>query len=82
MPGTDLVHATEPERITLQACWTNLGRLTSCKDASHLISQLQDGKLPLRQWMRVRLHLMWCEACKRFEQQLGLLREAMRRYEE
>ena len=57
-----------------------VGKLISCKDASRLISQMQDGNVPLRQWLRIRLHLLFCEACKRFEQQLRFLHHAMERY--
>ncbi|HEY7944002.1 MAG TPA: zf-HC2 domain-containing protein [Casimicrobiaceae bacterium] len=57
-----------------------MGPLISCKDASRLISQMQDGSLPRRRRWLVRLHLVWCDACRRFERQLALLREAMQRY--
>jgi Putative zinc-finger len=57
-----------------------MGRLISCKEASRLLSQMQDGDVPLRQWLSIRLHLLWCEACKRFEQQLRFLHNAMRHY--
>jgi len=57
-----------------------LGRLISCKDASRAISQMQDGNVPFPLYLRIRLHLLWCEACKHFEQQMRFLREAMRRY--
>jgi hypothetical protein len=57
-----------------------MGRLISCKDASRLISQMQEGNIPFPQWVRIRLHLLWCEACARFERQLRTLRNAMQRY--
>jgi hypothetical protein len=57
-----------------------LGRLISCKEASRAMSQMQDGSVSLPLYMRIRLHLIWCEACKRFERQLRLLHQAMRRY--
>ncbi len=57
-----------------------LGRLISCKDASRAISQMQDGSVSLPLYLRIRLHLLWCEACKRFEQQMRFLHQAMRRY--
>ena len=57
-----------------------MGGLISCKDASRLISQMQEGDIPLLQRLRVRLHLLLCEACKHFEQQLQFLRVTMRRY--
>ena len=57
-----------------------LSDLLACKEASRLISQLQD-RAPTR-WERLRLrwHLAACDACTRFERQIALLRESMRRY--
>jgi hypothetical protein len=57
-----------------------VGLLISCKDASRLISQLQDADLPLRQRVRVRVHLLFCDACTRFERHLEILHAAMQRY--
>jgi hypothetical protein len=57
-----------------------LGPLISCKDASRLISQMQDQRLtPAKRWL-VRLHLLFCDACRHFVKQLRVLREAMVRY--
>ena len=57
-----------------------LGRLLTCKEATRLISQRLDGPLPIDQRLLLRLHLIWCLACRRFEQQGALLRKAMQRY--
>jgi hypothetical protein len=57
-----------------------VGRLISCKDASRLISQMQERDIPFRDWARIRVHLLWCEACARFEKQLRFLRTAMQQY--
>ena len=57
-----------------------MGRLISCKDASRLISQMQDSTLPFGQRLLVRVHLLFCEACTRFERQLRILRQAMEQY--
>ena len=54
--------------------------LISCKDASRLISQLQDGDIPLWERARIRLHLLFCDACTHFERQLRFLRVALRNY--
>jgi hypothetical protein len=56
--------------------------LISCKDASRAISQLQDGSVSLPLRLRIRLHLLWCEACKRFQEQVHFLHTAMRSYRE
>jgi Putative zinc-finger len=57
-----------------------VGILISCKDASRLISQMQDGELPFGRRVAVRLHLLFCDACNGFLRQLRFLRAAMRRY--
>ena len=57
-----------------------LGRLTNCKEASRLLSQSQDRRLSLRDWVRLRLHIYRCLACQRVEVQMRFLRKAMRRY--
>jgi hypothetical protein len=57
-----------------------MGRLISCKDASRLISQIQDGGVPLGQRLRIRVHLLWCDACKEFQRQVRFLRVMMRHY--
>lgn len=52
--------------------------LPPCKSITELISRSQDHRLPLRQQLVIRLHLLTCQACARFEQQLPLLRTLMR----
>jgi Putative zinc-finger len=59
-----------------------LGHLISCKEASHLVSQMQDRDLTASERVKLKLHLAACKACSAFERQLRLMREAMRRYRE
>ena len=54
--------------------------MISCKEASRLLSQMQEGGVPLARQLRVRFHLLFCDACTRFASQLAFLRAAMRRY--
>lgn len=54
----------------------------SCKEATRHISQMQDRPLSLRERVLLRLHLLVCVACSRFERQVRLLRMAMRKYRE
>jgi hypothetical protein len=57
-----------------------IGHMLSCKDASRLISRMQDETLsPFKRWM-LRLHLSACDGCTRFKAQLAILGDAMRRY--
>ena len=59
-----------------------LGHFLSCKDVSHLVSQMNERRLgPFERWT-LRLHLAACDACMRFEAQMRFLREAMRKYRE
>lgn len=57
-----------------------LGHIISCKDASRLVSRRQDQALGRFDRWALRLHLAVCDACARFERQMRLLREAMRKY--
>jgi predicted anti-sigma-YlaC factor YlaD len=57
-----------------------LGLLFTCKEASRLISRELDGPLPFGRRLRLRLHLLECNACRRFLRQVEYLRVAMRRY--
>jgi hypothetical protein len=41
---------------------------------------MQDQSLTFRKRGLIRLHLLFCDACRHFEQQLAFLHEAMRRY--
>ena len=51
--------------------------MLSCKPATALLSQAQDGKLGfLAQW-QLRLHLMACDGCTQFGRQLQFLRKAL-----
>ena len=53
--------------------------MLNCRDATKLLSQALDR--PLTPWQRtqLRLHLLFCLGCRRFEQQVGFLRAACRR---
>jgi hypothetical protein len=53
--------------------------MSTCKHASELMSQQQDRTLGIFERLRLRVHLLICERCRRVEQQLGLLRAAIRR---
>ncbi|MCG2585257.1 zf-HC2 domain-containing protein [Massilia sp. TS11] len=51
----------------------------TCKDAHRLVSEGLDRELSLLERTRLRLHLLACGACSRFNGQMDLLRQAMRR---
>jgi hypothetical protein len=54
--------------------------MITCKDASRLLSQREDRALMPLEGIRLRLHLLVCDACRRFGAQLAFMRRAMRRY--
>lgn len=53
-------------------------RLPPCKEITRMVSEAMDRKLPLRQRIQMRLHLMICAYCMRYFQQLQLMRETAR----
>jgi hypothetical protein len=59
-----------------------IGHLVSCKDVSHLVSEMPERRLTVIERWKLKWHLAVCNACMRFEKQMRLLREAMRRYRE
>lgn len=54
----------------------------SCQQASRLLSQQQDERLPIGKRMRLRLHLMYCDACTNVSRQFETLRLALQRWRE
>lgn len=52
--------------------------MITCKQASQLISQSLDQRLNLRDRIKLRLHLLICSICSRFNHQLSQLRRALK----
>jgi predicted anti-sigma-YlaC factor YlaD len=50
----------------------------SCRDVSRLVSEGQDRRLTMAEAVAVRLHSIYCSACRRFRQQLAVLRRTAR----
>jgi len=53
--------------------------MLDCQQASQLISKSLDRQLSWRERFAVRLHLLFCQYCKRFSQQLITMRTALNR---
>ncbi|MBU6401983.1 MAG: zf-HC2 domain-containing protein [Verrucomicrobia bacterium] len=60
-------------------CWM-AKFMPSCKEISQLVSASMDTKLPLRKRLSIRLHVLMCGLCRRYEKQLRLLRDGCSRY--
>lgn len=54
--------------------------MKTCKEAHRLVIESQDRLLSLRERIALRLHLILCGACRRFETQIDFLRQAVRRF--
>lgn len=54
--------------------------MLSCKDASRLVSDSLDRKLPWRQRLQLRIHLLICSVCARFRRQVLFLDQTASRY--
>jgi hypothetical protein len=57
----------------------------SCREVTGLLLASADRALSLRERYAIRLHMVICKACPRFEQQVRLLNRALprwRRYRE
>ena len=48
--------------------------MISCEEAARLISRSCDSKLPFREWISLRLHLLMCRVCPRFLRQMRILK--------
>jgi predicted anti-sigma-YlaC factor YlaD len=53
--------------------------MLTCKQASQLISQSLDRPLSLSGRVKLKFHLFICDACTRFNKQMGQLRTAVHR---
>ena len=49
--------------------------MLSCKDVTRLISESMDTSLPIGKRIGMRLHLLMCKFCSRYERQLLLIRD-------
>jgi len=56
--------------------------MITCEEATRLISESLDRKLPLGRRIGLRIHLLMCKLCPRFLRQMLLLRNAAYQYRE
>ncbi len=50
--------------------------MLSCKEVARLASESQDRSLRLGEWLSMRLHLLRCNMCSRYVNQLKFLKQA------
>lgn len=56
--------------------------MLNCKDVTQLISRSMDASLPIGKRIGVRIHLLMCQLCARYRQQLLLIRNTVRNFAE
>ncbi len=56
--------------------------MPSCKDVSGDMSRAMDERLPVRKRLAIRLHVAMCSFCRRYEEQIRLLRSGAEAYAE
>lgn len=47
--------------------------MISCDEATFLISKKQDAHLNWSEKLQLKMHLMFCKFCKRYDRQIGLI---------
>lgn len=53
--------------------------MLTCKDATQLMSQQMDGKLSVMNRISLGFHLLICQGCRNFEEQIRFMRKAVTR---
>lgn len=53
--------------------------MLTCREVTKLISESLDRPLSFRQRISVAMHLAFCRFCSRYQEQMRLIRAAMRR---
>lgn len=53
--------------------------LIDCREASRLLSERRDREMGTAEHARLRLHLVFCDACRNVDAQMRFLGEAVRR---
>jgi len=57
-------------------------KMIACDEAGFLISKSRDAKLTFREKMGLKIHLMTCHLCRKYEKQIIQLNKLIGRYKE
>jgi hypothetical protein len=55
-------------------------QLPACKEVTRMASEAMERKLPLRQRLDMKLHLLICTLCTRYVNQLQFMRDAVQQH--
>jgi len=64
----------------VRSLMSQLPLMRSCKEVTALLIAREDRVLPLTERMGLRMHMVLCRACPRFERQVLTMRNAMRQW--
>ncbi len=56
--------------------------MLSCREATQMVSESMDRKLPFQDRVLIRMHLLMCRYCSRFSKQMKILRNVSRAHAE
>ncbi|MFP5324101.1 MAG: zf-HC2 domain-containing protein [Gammaproteobacteria bacterium] len=59
---------------------SQLPLMRSCKEVTALLIAREDRVLPLTERVGLRMHMVLCRACPRFERQVLTMRNAMKQW--
>lgn len=54
--------------------------MLSCKEATRLMSEAQDRPLKLAEKLSLEMHLLICNGCSRYREQMDFLHQACRQH--
>ncbi len=55
-------------------------RMIACDEASYLISYKSDHRLGFKKWWSLKIHLLTCHLCRKYNHQIEQLNLAVKRY--
>lgn len=64
----------------MNALMRKLPLMRSCKEVTALVIAREDRELPLPEQLALRMHMVICKACPRFERQVLTMRNAMKQW--
>jgi len=64
----------------MNALMKKLPLMRSCKEVTALVIAREDRELPLAERLALRMHMVICKACPRFERQVLTMRNAMQQW--
>lgn len=55
-------------------------KMIACDEATFLISKQKDTKLSLKEWWKLKMHLLTCNICRKYEKDIKTLDQYFKNY--